>query len=70
MHHSNWKCPKCNNQDFETDTIRATGDGLSRLFDIQNRKFTAVTCQRCSYTEFYRGTTRTIDNIFDLILSP
>jgi hypothetical protein len=37
------------------DTISTTGSGLSKMFDIQNRKFTAVTCTNCGYTELYRA---------------
>ena len=46
MQHQNWKCLKCNHTDFETDEFRATG-GISRFFDIQNKKFTTVICSRC-----------------------
>lgn len=67
MQHQNYKCPKCNNRSFETDTISTTGAGLSRFFDLQNRKFTAVSCNGCGYTEFYKGNrASTISNIFDL----
>lgn len=69
MKHDAWSCPKCNHDEFETDTIRTTGDGLSRIFDVQNRKFTALSCSRCTYTEFYRGSTKKLDNILDLFLS-
>ncbi len=69
MKHEAWTCPKCSYRHFETDTIRTTGEGLSRLLDIQNRKFTAVICARCTYTEFYRGSTKNIDNVLDLFLS-
>lgn len=69
MKHDAWSCPKCNQTEFETDTIRTTGDGLSRIFDVQNRKFTALSCARCSYTEFYRGGTKNLDNILDFFLS-
>ena len=60
-----WHCPKCENARYETDEITTTGSGLSKFFNIQNRKYTAVTCTRCSYTEFYRGTTSTLSNIVD-----
>ncbi len=44
----NWKCPKCDCRDFDTDTIATTGSGWSKIFDMQNRKFTAVICTNCS----------------------
>ena len=36
-----WQCPKCDCRDFDTDTIATTGSGWSKIFDMQNRKFTA-----------------------------
>lgn len=48
-------CPKCGHEQAEVDEIATTGASLSRLFDIQNRRFRVVTCQNCGYTEFYRG---------------
>ena len=67
MQHRNYKCPKCNNRTFVTDTIATTGGGLSKFFDLQNRKFIAVSCGNCGYTELYKGNkSSTIENIFDL----
>jgi predicted nucleic-acid-binding Zn-ribbon protein len=48
-------CPKCGHTDAEVDDIATTGAGVSRLFDVQNRRYRAVSCTRCGYTEFYRG---------------
>ena len=61
-----WKCPKCDCTDYDTDTIATTGSGWSKVFDMQNRKFTAVICSNCTYTEFYRGKASTLGNVFDL----
>jgi uncharacterized protein len=55
MNKQNYTCPKCGNRKAETDIIRTTGAGFTRYFNIQNRKFAAVTCSRCGYTELYRG---------------
>jgi len=65
MQHANWSCPKCRHDDFETDQFAATGGGLSKIFDIQNKKFTTVSCTRCGYTEIYKTETSTLGNIFD-----
>jgi hypothetical protein len=59
-------CPKCGHTDAEVDDIATTGVGLSRLVDVQNRRFTAVSCTRCGYTEFYKG--RKPDEIVDLFI--
>jgi len=48
--------------------IRTTGGVLSKLFDIQNRKFSSVTCVRCRFTEFYAADSSTLGNIFDFVV--
>lgn len=67
MQKRNWECPKCKNREFETDQISATGGALSKFFNVQNKKFTTVTCTRCTYTELYRGDTSTVGNILDFL---
>ncbi len=69
MEHSNWKCPKCDNRQYETGQFAATGGGLSKIFDIQNKKFTTVTCTRCKFTEIYRADSSTIEDVFDFFTS-
>lgn len=67
MEHRNYKCPKCSNRSFEQDSIATTGSGWSKIFDLQNRKFTTISCKKCGYTEMYKtGGAKTIENIFDL----
>ena len=61
----NYKCPKCGNTTCDVGQMRATGGTLSKIFDVQNKKFTSVTCTRCSYTEFYKASTSALSNIFD-----
>ena len=63
---TNFTCAKCANSEYETSEFRATGGFLSKLFDIQSRKFTTVTCTRCKYTEIYKADSSALGNIFDL----
>ncbi len=62
----NYKCPKCANTTYEIGEMRATGGTLSKIFDVQNKKFTSITCENCSYTEFFKAKTSAMSNIFDL----
>ena len=62
---NNWKCPKCSNTSYETDQFQATGGTFAKLFDVQNKKFTTVTCTRCKYTEIYKASSSELGNIFD-----
>lgn len=55
MNQRGYTCVKCGGRKADTDQIRTTGSGFTRYFNIQNRRFTAVTCTHCGYTEFYRS---------------
>jgi predicted nucleic-acid-binding Zn-ribbon protein len=61
-------CAKCAHHEYETNEFRATGGFLSKMFDIQNRKFTTVTCTHCKYTEIYKADSSALGNIFDLFV--
>lgn len=65
---STFSCGKCGHHEFETDEIRATGK-YSRFFDVQNKKFTAVCCTNCGYTEIYRAQSKGLGNVLDLFTS-
>lgn len=65
MNSSKYVCPKCGNKQYELDEMRATGGNFAKIFDVQNKKFTVVTCTQCKYSEFFKGTTSTLGNIFD-----
>jgi predicted nucleic-acid-binding Zn-ribbon protein len=65
MEHKNYKCQKCSNRTYEVDQMQATGGTFTKLFNIQNKSFTSVTCKKCSYTEFYKTQTSKITNVFD-----
>ncbi|UCC21645.1 MAG: zinc ribbon domain-containing protein [Planctomycetota bacterium] len=65
MQQFNDTCPKCKNTQCEVDEFRATGGFLSKIFDIQSKRFTTVTCTQCSYTEIYRTKSSMLGNVFD-----
>ena len=62
---TSYKCAKCGSTDYETGEFRATGGNFAKIFDIQNRKFSTVSCKQCGYTEIYKGETSKLSNIFD-----
>jgi predicted nucleic-acid-binding Zn-ribbon protein len=65
---SMWSCPKCSNNQYEKDQFRATGGLLSKVFDIQNKHFTTVTCSRCTFTELYKTKSSDLENVFDFFI--
>jgi len=60
-----YQCPKCGGTECEVSEMRATGGFLSKVFDVQTKKFTTVTCRRCRYTEFYKADSSTLGDLFD-----
>jgi len=64
-------CSKCRGNNCEIGEIRAVGGFWSKIFDVQDRKLTTVTCTRCRYTELYDTDNSTGDStladIFDLL---
>ncbi len=58
-------CSKCGNSEYETGEIRTTGGILSKIFDIQTRRFSTVTCLRCRYTEIFQAESSKLGHIFD-----
>ena len=63
-------CPKCGCTEYDTDRIQTTGGNFSKVFDIQNKRFTAVICRQCGYTEFYNEDPSLGWNIIDFLMRP
>jgi predicted nucleic-acid-binding Zn-ribbon protein len=60
-----YSCPKCGGTACDVSEMRATGGFLTKVFDIQSKRFTTVTCARCRYTELYQADSSMLGNIFD-----
>ncbi len=63
-----WRCPKCGSESYETDQFRAAGGMFAKLFDIQNKRFTTLSCTQCRYTEIYKVDVSEIENILDFFI--
>ena len=62
-----WTCPKCESTEYSEDTVTMTGKTWSIFMNIQNRKFLAVTCSKCNYTEFYKGVSKGWESVIDFL---
>lgn len=62
-----WTCPKCESTEYYEDTVTMTGKTWSRFMNIQNRKFLAVNCSKCNYTEFYKGVSKGWESVIDFL---
>jgi len=60
-----YKCPKCGNRQAEVGEMRVSGGFWAKIFDVQNKKYSSVTCTRCAYTEFYRVDSSKLGSVFD-----
>ena len=65
----NYTCPKCGNRSCDTDEFRATGGFLTKLFDIQTKRFSTVTCTRCQYTELFQTESSSLGHFFDFFVN-
>ena len=67
MKHENWSCPKCENKDYEIGEMRVAGSFWQKIFNVQRTKFSSVTCNKCTFTEFFKGSSNSkLTDIFDL----
>jgi len=61
-----FKCIKCEYTKYEVGQLRVAGGFWTKIFNIQNLKFNAISCRNCGYTEIYKdGTKKTGENILD-----
>ncbi len=60
-------CVKCGHSEATVDKIATAGSGISKLMDLQNRGFKAVSCANCGYTELYKTDSGTSD-VLDVFL--
>jgi predicted nucleic-acid-binding Zn-ribbon protein len=65
MQDFNYTCPKCSNTQCDVGEFRAAGGFFSKIFDVQSKRFSTVTCTRCQYTEIYRTSSSMLGNVFD-----
>ena len=55
MERKQYVCPKCGCTEYESDQFQATGGNFAKMFDIQNKIFTTISCIQCVYTELYNN---------------
>jgi predicted nucleic-acid-binding Zn-ribbon protein/peroxiredoxin len=65
---ASFACSKCGNSGYELVQVATSGGWISRLFNFQYRKFTAVVCTQCNYAELYRTKGGAAANIADILM--
>ena len=65
--HEKWSCPKCSHKEYDLGEMRVAGSFWTKIFDIQNKKYSAVSYTKCSYTELFKDQPASkLANVFDL----
>jgi predicted nucleic-acid-binding Zn-ribbon protein len=68
MHGLNFTCVKCGCSTYEISEFRATGGFFTKVFNVQTKKFTTVSCSQCKYTEIYQTDSSMLGNVFDFFM--
>jgi uncharacterized protein len=68
MRNLNYSCPKCGSNQHTMEEISTTGKFWSRAFDIQGKRFTAVICSKCKFTELYRIPLSKFQQVMDFMI--
>ena len=67
MEKRRWECPKCESYESEQGQFAATGGGISKFFNLQNKKFSTITCKKCKFTEIYQTKISMLSKVFDFL---
>lgn len=60
-------CAKCNHSLYDMGQFYASGSFWAKVFNIENKKFTTITCQKCFYTEMYKVSSSKFGNVIDFL---
>ena len=63
-----YRCSHCGNSQYDVGEFRATGGFFTKVFNVQTKRFTTVTCSRCRFTEIYAADSSMLGNIFDFFM--
>ncbi|MRR20994.1 GTP-binding protein [bacterium] len=64
-----YTCPKCAGKKYNVKGVVIQHSQVSQIFSLPGTRYTAVTCERCKYTEFYNLPVQSIKEAFDFIPS-
>ncbi len=49
-----FRCEKCQNDTYELENFTNISKELTRLINQETKKFVAISCTECGYTEIYK----------------
>eukprot|EP00762_Andalucia_godoyi_P003642 ANDGO_00704.mRNA.1 Uncharacterized protein YpzJ len=63
-----YHCPKCGYQEYSVDEMREVDGLLTKMLNIQRRKFLTVSCTRCGYTDMFERASSPLSTVVDVVL--
>jgi predicted nucleic-acid-binding Zn-ribbon protein len=63
-----FKCSKCGCTSYTQGQSLTSGGFLSKILNIQTRKFVTITCNDCGFSEFYERYQNPIANVVDILI--
>jgi uncharacterized protein len=58
-------CPKCGSKNCTISTIWASRSIIAKFLDIQDRRYTTVSCSVCQYTELYHLPPKRLNEVLE-----
>lgn len=68
MKQGKYSCPKCGHSQYETGELYMAGSFWMKIFNIQNIKYTSISCRKCTFTELYKTDLKRIGNVLDFFI--
>ena len=60
------KCAKCGGSAMTTGEMHTAGNFWTKFLNVENLKFTTLSCDACGYTEIYKkGKAKLGENVLD-----
>lgn len=63
-----YSCPKCGSHEFELGEVFMTGSVFAKLMNFEFRRFTSITCTKCTSTELFKTPKKDIQNVLDFVI--
>jgi len=63
-----YSCPKCGSHEFELGEVFMAGSVVAKMFNFEFKRFTSVTCAKCTNTELFKTPKKDIQNTLDFVI--
>jgi uncharacterized protein len=63
-----YSCPKCGNHEFDLGEVFMAGSVIAKILNFEFKRFSSLTCAKCSYTELYRTPKNEVQNVLDFVI--